>query len=188
MLVRLIRNALLGLAAAASLAACTASVAAPAGDPVVLTVTGAIDASNRGPLDDFSDGFLGHKNIKFDRAYEFTRSSLAVLGEHEVTIKRGNWPRAVKVRGPALKDVMAAVKAKGGTVVLEALDGYRSTFPIASLQSPSVLLAIEADGKPLSIGGLGPAWLVFPAGVVPGDDSKTDAGLAWSVFYIEVKD
>ena len=50
-----------------------------------------------------------------------------------------------------------------------------------------VILALEADGKPLSIGGMGPLWLVFPPGVVPGDDRSSDAGLAWSVFHITLK-
>ncbi len=176
-------------AIAACAAACSAGGAAPAIDDkvVVLTVTGAIGNSNRGPIDDFADAFLAHKNVKFDRAYEFTRASLAALGQRELTVKRAPWPKPVVVRGPMFKDVMAAVKAEGDTVVLQALDGYQSTFPVAALKSADVILALEADGKPLSIGGLGPLWLVFPPGVVPGDDKAGDAGLAWSVFHIALK-
>jgi hypothetical protein len=152
----------------------------------VLTVTGSIGATNRGGLDEFQDAFLGHKGVKFDKAFEFSRASLAALGMHEAVIKRANWPAAVTVRGPLFKDVLAAVKADGETVMLQALDGYESKFPVAALQSDSVILAIEADGAPLPIGGHGPTWLVFPAGVVPGDDSSGDAGLAWSVFHITI--
>lgn len=178
-------------AAAMLLAACSpgqggTATAPPADDMVILTVTGAIGETNRGPLDEFTDAFTGHKGVKYDKAHEFTRASLAALGQHEATIKRANWPRAVTVRGPMFKDVMAKVKAEGDTVILQALDGYRSTFLIASLQSSSVLLATEADGKPLAIGGRGPVWLVFPAGIVPNDSAEGDDGLAWSVYFIEV--
>jgi hypothetical protein len=150
-------------------------------------VTGAIGNSNRGPVDDFKDAFLAHKNVRFDRAYEFTRASLAALGERELTVKRAPWPKPVVVRGPTFRDVMKAVKAEGSTVLLQALDGYESTFSVDALKSGDVILALEADGEPLSIGGMGPLWLVFPPGVVPGDDRTSDAGLAWSVFHITLK-
>jgi hypothetical protein len=178
-------------AAVAAIAACLAACggAAPAGsadNAIILTVTGEIGATNRGPLDEFQDAFLGHKGIKFDKAFEFSRASLNALGPQEVQIKRANWPAMVSLRGPRLKDVLAAVKAQGNTVVLTALDGYESKFPVSALQSDLVLLATEVDGKPLAIGGHGPVWLVFPAGAVPGDDSSGDAGLAWSIYHIAV--
>ncbi|MFT3722543.1 MAG: hypothetical protein QM773_03065 [Hyphomonadaceae bacterium] len=184
----IVRMGLAGLFAAV-LAACSGGVALTGADDkvVVLTVTGAIGNSNRGPVDDFKDAFLAHKNVRFDRAYEFTRASLAALGEREMTVKRAPWPKPVVVRGPAFRDVMKAVKAEGSTVLLQALDGYELTFPVEALKSGDVILALEADGEPLSIGGMGPLWLVFPPGVVPGDDRAGDAGLAWSVFHITLK-
>lgn len=181
----------LKLAALAAIAMCLsacggAAPGAPADSTIILTVTGEIGATNRGPLDEFQDAFLGHKGVKFDKAYEFSRASLNALGAHEVQIKRANWPAMVSLRGPRFKDVLATVKAQGATVVLTALDGYESKFPVASLQSDDVLLATEADGKPLPIGGHGPVWLVFPAGVVPGDDTSGDAGLAWSIYHMAI--
>ncbi len=179
------------LAAVAAIAALLSACggAAPAAAPynaIILTLTGEIGATNRGPLDEFQDAFLGHKGVKFDKAFEFSRASLNALGEHEVQLKRANWPAMVTLRGPRFKDVLAAVKAEGSTVVLTALDGYESKFPVSGLQSDEVLLATEANGKPLSIGGHGPVWLVFPAGAVPGDDTSGDAGLAWSIYHIDV--
>jgi len=174
-------------AIAACLSACGgAAPAAPADNAIVLTVTGEIGATNRGPLDEFQDAFLGHKGVKFDKAFEFSRASLNALGVQEAQIKRANWPELVTLRGPRLKDVLAAVKAQGNTLVLTALDGYESKYPVSALQSDTVLLATEAYGKPLSIGGHGPVWLVFPAGSVPGDDTSGDAGLAWSIYHIAV--
>ena len=59
------------------------------------------------------------------------------------------------MRGPMFKDVMTAFEAEGDTVLLQALDGYESTFPLEALTSGDVILALEADGEPLSIGGMG---------------------------------
>lgn len=192
-LIQSIRNAAVLIAAVASLAACSptappnvVAASAPEDKVVVLTVTGAIGNSNRGPLDENRDAFLGHRGVKFDRAFEFTRASLAALGEHELKVQRSNWPAPVIVRGPYFRDVLAAVKAEGNTVALQALDGYTAKFPVAALQDDAVILAIEADGAPLSIGGRGPTWLVFPAGVVPGSDDDGDGGLVWSAYYLEV--
>lgn len=188
-----IRNAVILIAAVVGLAACgppalpaAAIASAPEDKVVVLTVTGAIGNSNRGALDENRDAFLGHKGIKFDRAYEFTRASLAALGEHELKVQRSNWPAPITVRGPVFRDVLAAVKAEGNTVALQALDGYTAKFPVAALQDDAVILALEADGAPLSIGGRGPTWLVFPAGIVPGSDDEGDSGLVWSAYYMEI--
>jgi hypothetical protein len=182
------RRNFLVAALALVLAACGAAKVAPDSDKmVILTITGDILNTNRGPLDEFKDAFLGHKGAKFDRAFQFTRESLAALGEREAVVKRANWPAAVTVRGPTLKSVLSAAKAEGDIVEFQALDGYLSKFLVAALQSDAVILAIEADGAPLPIGGHGPTWLVYPAGVVAGDDASTDAGLAWSVFHIDVQ-
>ena len=50
---------------------------------------------------------------------------------------------------------MTAFEAEGDTVLLQALGGYESTFPLEALTSGDVILALEADGEPLSIGGMG---------------------------------
>ena len=154
----------------------------------VLTISGAIGKTNRGPVDPFKDAFLAAHGAEFDRAFQFTRPALAALGMKEVVVKRANWPAAITARGPALRDVLRAVDAKGAFATLVALDGYSARFPVSALQSDDIILAIEADGAPLAIGGRGPTWLVFNTGKVQGDEGTADDGLVWSAYYIKIED
>lgn len=155
-------------------------------EPVLVTVTGAVGKPNRGARDDFADALFVAHGIAFEAARAFTRVDLAALGQRETTVVYDVWPRPASVRGPRLADVLAAAGApRDGTVTVQALDGYSFTLPMEMVEStPDMILGIEADGKSLSIGGRGPAWLVFPPGLVPGQEE--DHGLVWAVFHLRV--
>lgn len=153
----------------------------------VLTVYGKIANSNRGPVDPFVDVFLEIQGIAFDKAMTFTWTELEALGMEEMTVQYPNWPGAVTVKGPRLSAVLAAAGAEGDKVRVAAVDGYSYEFEREVIDSGAFILALEADGKPLAMGGRGPSWLVFPPGSVPFLDSKDDTGLVWAVMLIEVK-
>ena len=163
------------------------AMAGSGGAEAIVTVTGAVSQPNRPPFDAFRDGFFAFHNVTFAKAHAFTRPELKALGMHEVTLHYPNWPAAITFRGPRLRDVLAAAGASGTTITTQALDGYAAAQPFAALQGDDVLLAIEADGQPLAIGGRGPTWLVFPPGTIPGQSAATDAGLAWAVFHIKIE-
>ncbi len=155
-------------------------------EPVLVTVTGAVDKPNRGARDDFADALFVVHDIAFDKARAFTRVDLAALGQRETTVAYDVWPRPASVRGPRLADVLAAAGApRTGTVTVQALDGYSYTLPLEMVEAtPDMILGIEADGQPLFIGGRGPTWLVFPPGLLPDQDG--DAGLVWAAFHLRV--
>ena len=95
----------------------------------------------------------------------------------------GTAPRAWT--GPALSDVLAAAGAPGAGARLTALDGYAIEIGAARIAEHAPILALSADGAPLSLGGLGPVMLIWPD-TAPGPD--TDSGAAdwvWGVFAIE---
>lgn len=161
--------------------------AARADGAAIVTVTGAVAKPNRPAFDAFNDGFFKFHNISFDKAHAFSRPALEALGMHTLTTRYGNWPGQKTFRGPRLRDVLAAAGASGQTVFLQALDGYAASFPLAALQGDGVILALEADGQPLGIGGHGPAWLVFPPGAVAGQPTDKDEGLPWAIFHIKVE-
>lgn len=177
--------------AAALLLALLALVLVPAGgspraaEPVILTVTGSVAEANRPPADPFEDVLFNVLQESFDSAHTFTRSELLALPQHTLTVGYPDWPRAVTVRGPRLLEVLAQAGAAGARVVVQAVDGYAPEFAMADLTQDFVL-ALEAQGKPLAVGGRGPLWLVFPPDSYAGHDSSTDAGLAWAVFHIKV--
>lgn len=156
-------------------------------DGAVLTVYGKIANSNRGPVDPFTDIFLDIQGVAFEKAMTFTRAELEALGMEEMTVQYPNWPHAVTVKGPRLSAVLAAAGAEGDKVRVAAVDGYAYEFQKEVVDSGAFILALEADGQPLALGGRGPSWLVFPPGTVPFLDSKDDTGLVWAVMLIEVK-
>jgi hypothetical protein len=155
-------------------------------DLVLVTVTGAVAAPNRGARDDFSDALFTAHDVAFDKARTFTRLDLAALGQRDLTVAYETWARPAAVRGPRLADVLKAAGAPAtGTVTVQALDGYAFTLPMDLVNSsPDMILAIESGGQPLPIGGRGPAWLVFPPGLLP--DQTDDSGVVWAVFHLRV--
>lgn len=159
----------------------------PAG-PVLLTVAGAVENANRGPVDGFTDAFFAYHEIAFERAAEFDQVALEALGMHETRAHYPNWPGESTFEGPLLADVLKAAGAGGGALRAVALDGYASVIPLADLEKYPMLLALKRDGKYLGLGGRGPAWIVYPredhAELQAAED---DSGLAWAVFVLVVE-
>jgi hypothetical protein len=156
-------------------------------DAVVVTVTGDIGPTNRGPFDSFYDAFFGYHDVSFEKAYAFTRDDLVGLGMQETTLKYPEWPDSITFRGPKMGVLLDKVEALGGKVSVQALDGYAAEFDLESLRNGPFILAIERDGRPLSTGGRGPAWLVFPPGNWDKQTEGTDEGLVWAVFHIKIE-
>lgn len=113
----------------AILVACVAaSTTAVAAGPTVLTVVGAIENANRGPLDPFADALLKSRDIEFDRAYTFDRDALAGLGMHRIATRYLGSDRIVEVEGPLLRDVLKRAGATGTSATVMALDATPRRF------------------------------------------------------------
>lgn len=169
----------------------TQAPAAQAGadDLVILTVSGMISKPNRAPADAFDDAFLNALEERFGKARSFTWGELAALPQEQLELQYPNWPRTIRFSGPTLADVLEAAGAEGSTVLVQALDGYAPSFERAAVEEAGMVLALQADGKPLPIGGRGPLWLVFEQGALDGGgQAEDDAGLVWAVFHIKVTD
>ena len=162
-----------------------ASAAEP--DPPVLTITGEVSHPNRGALDPFHDAFLSHKDKTFTKAFAFTRSSLAGLPQIKISTNVETWPGKIELEGPRLVDALAAAGvAADATIVATALDGYNVELTPETISAHDWILAIDAQGTPLSIGGRGPVWLIH------GTDGKAvsqdgEATWVWALYLLEVK-
>lgn len=154
-----------------------------AGQPI-LTVTGNVSQANRPAFDEFSDAYLNFREKRFGKAYEFTLESLQSLPQKTITAQAEKWPGPVELTGAALTDVLAQAGASGKPVTVTALDGYAVTYTPDEIASQDWILAWQANGKPLSIGGRGPLWLVHSSGPTPAPDD-IEARWIWSVFVIE---
>ena len=178
------RPALLALMLALSV---TSGVAGHAAAETVLTVAGRIGEVNRGPYNAFRDAFFKHHERTFENAFSFTREALKRLPQRSITARFDNWPSAVTAKGPSLAKVLEVVRAPDeAKLKIVALDGYAAEFEAKDIASHDWIVAIEADGKPLGIGGRGPTWLMFDTG---GKTLKAEdeALWVWSAFMIVVE-
>lgn len=171
--------------AAIALAALFLSALPAAAGGVVLTVSGDIASTNRGPFDSFRDSFLNYHGKSFDRAFEFDAAALEAMPQETVTADAEPWKAAVQMSGPLLSDVLAAAGATGKPITVFALDGYGAAMTPEQIAARRWVLASHADGKPLGIGGRGPLWLVYDTSA--GKASVQEEGAwVWSVFHIAV--
>lgn len=187
MLARLVLlGLLLAVPAVAAPVVAADELPAPSG-PVVLTVAGEIGRTNRGPSDDFEDGFLAYHEKRFERAAAFDRAMLEALGLQTLELEAEHWPKGFRFEGPWLRDVLAAVEAEVDTITLMALDGYAVEITGAELEADDWLLALKRDGAYLGIGQRGPTWAVYRRKDGQRATQGDEARWPWSVFYIEVR-
>jgi hypothetical protein len=180
------RAAVAMLLAALPFAARADALVEPAG-PVVVTVVGAIEATNRGPFDAAADEFFAYHEYTFEKAAEFDLAMLEALGLQAATIAYDGWPAPIRFEGPLLADLLAAVGAHGATVTLVALDGYAERIAWAELDAYRWILATRGNGRFLGIGRHGPTWLVYDRGPEYRYTADDEARWPWAVFLIVVE-
>lgn len=154
-------------------------------DPVVLTVTGNVANPNRGPLDPFEDAVFAHLDVTFDKAFTFTLADLRALPQTSARAQYNEWPREVTASGPTLADVLKAAGATGDKFTVQAADGYTFEFTAADVARGKLILAVEADGKPLAMGARGPLWVFGTPGSFEGQDQ--DEGFVFEVIRIDAQ-
>src|SRR6478736_4697064 len=96
--------------------------------PALLTVTGAITKTNRGPLDPMRDQMMGKQKLAFDKAHAFDFAALAAMPAVTIKPTLEYDSKQHELRGPLLADVLkAAGAAAEGKLAMRAVDGYAPT-------------------------------------------------------------
>jgi hypothetical protein len=162
--------------------------------PALLTVTGMIGQSNRGPLDPALDQMMHKQSVQFERAWAFDWQALMALSAITIRPTLEYDGKRHTLRGPLLLDVVkrAGALPTGGTrLLLRAVDGYAVAVPEAQARSERFIVATHLDGKPMPLGGLGPLWAVYDADKVPGMAAKPlkerFGNCPWALYHIEVQ-
>jgi len=162
--------------------------------PAVLTVTGAIGRSNRGPRDKVLDQLMSRHKLEFDRAFAFDLAALATLRQVSIRPTLEYDARPHELRGPLLGEVLktAGVSNAGQmSLALRAIDGYAPVMMMAEMAARRFIVATHIDGKALAIGGLGPLWAIYDADRFPEMASKpvTErfAQCPWGLYHIGVQ-
>ncbi|HSH91056.1 MAG TPA: molybdopterin-dependent oxidoreductase [Ramlibacter sp.] len=161
--------------------------------PALLTVTGAVGKSNRGPLDPVLDQMMAKQKIAFQKAYAFTFDELAGMKATTIKPTLEYDKKAHELRGPLLTDVLkvAGVASDGVKLAMRAVDGYSPVLPMADAKKYRFIVATHLDGKPMPLGGLGPLWAVYDADRFPDMAAKpVDQRFAlcpWALYHIDVQ-
>jgi hypothetical protein len=162
--------------------------------PGLLTVTGAITRSNRGPLDPALDQLMVKHGTKFDKAWEFDAAMLARLPTVTIQPTLEYDAKTHKLSGPLLSSVVGAAGVAADAsvmLIMRALDGYAVAVSLADANRYRMILATTLDGVPMSIGGLGPLWAVYDADRLADFKDKPlkerYALCPWGLYFIEAK-
>jgi hypothetical protein len=160
--------------------------------PVLLTVTGAIGAGNRGALDPALDQMMAKQKLQFNRAHTFDFAALRALPQTTIrpTLEYDNKQHVLS--GPLLSEVLKAAGASAaGDVLLRAVDGYAVQVAMADIRKYRFIVATHLDGKAIPLGGLGPLWAVYDADSFPDIMEKPISArfalCPWGTYHIEAK-
>jgi hypothetical protein len=93
------------------------------------------------------------------------------------------------VRGPLLRDLLAAAGVSGKAVVATAADGYEVEIPMSDITNYDVIVAVAVDGKPITVDENGPSRILYPVLDNPKlkDDDKIAERMAFQLKQLTVK-
>jgi hypothetical protein len=147
-----------------------ASALRPPTGKIILTITGNIAFTNAP-----------------DKA-EFDLAMLEALPQHSFSTRTPWYPTARTFSGPRLRDVLVAAGAQGDTLLVTALNDYKTTLPVNDAREFDVILALRLDDKPMTVREKGPLFIIYPF------DSKKELNTelyynrsAWQLRKIDVR-
>jgi hypothetical protein len=162
--------------------------------PTLLTITGAIGRSNRGPLDPVRDQMMFKQKLAFKRAFALDFTAIASLPARTIRPTLEYDGQVHTLRGPLLADVLALAGARPldkAKVLLRAVDGYAAASHMGQLRAWNLIVATHLDGEPMALGGLGPLWAVYDADRVPDMAARPVnerfGACPWALYHIEVQ-
>jgi hypothetical protein len=158
----------------------------PPADMVVLTVSGLIGKTNRGPFDPKRDSMLALQKAEFKNAFAFDRATLLSLPQGTVTVTTNELETPVTFSGPLLKEVLGYLEAAQARTTFVALNGYTGWLDPDDIKSSDWILALEADGKPLGLGQQGPIWLLNTRSPDFKPNDEHHGHWVYAIFYLRI--
>ncbi len=159
--------------------------------PALLTVTGHITRTNRGPLDPAFDQMMAKQKLAFQKARTFNFAELAGLPTVTIRPTLEYDSRQHVMSGPLLATVLQACGTTGSKLAMRAIDGYAPAIGLADAQKYRFIVATHLDGRPMPLGGLGPLWALYEADKFPDMAAKpVDQRFAlcpWGLYHIDVQ-
>jgi hypothetical protein len=157
------------LAFAAASFAGASSLSQPEDKPI-LTVAGSIGVTNK------------------NGTAQFDRQMLEALGSVSFETTTPWYSGPVTFEGVPLAKVMAAVAAKGETLVVVALNNYSAEVPMEDALKYNVILAYKRNGEYMTVRDKGPLFIVYPYDSMPElKNQKFYSRSVWQLSRIEVR-
>ncbi len=129
---------------------------------VVLTVSGMIGKTNRGPLDPKRDSLLALHKHRFQAGLRLRPADAAVASTQGDRDGAATGVRQARhLHRPAAR--RGARASRGGEAARSrfvAVNGYTGWLAPEDIDGSDWILALEADGEPLGLGQQGPIWLL----------------------------
>ena len=107
------------------------------------------------------------------------------------TIKTSTrWTKGDKIfRGPLLRDVLALAKPQGRSMFAVASNEYRVEVPLKDSEDYDVILALELDGKALTMRSKGPIWIIYPWSDQPElEKGKYYSRAIWQLIELDINE
>ena len=158
----------------------------PPRDMVVLTVSGMIGKTNRGPFDPKRDSLLALQKVDFKEAFAVDRVTLLSLPQATVTVQPPELDKPATFSGPLLREVLGYLEAAQVKTAFIAVNGYTGWLDPDDIKSSDWILALSADGVPLGLGQQGPTWLLNTRAPGFKPDETHHAHWVWAVLYTKV--
>ena len=181
------KRALLALLiVAVALPALAADEAAAPRDMVVLTVSGLVGKTNRGPFDPKRDSVLALQKADFKNAFAFDRETLLSLPQGTVTVTTNEFDKPATFSGPLLREVLGYLEAAQVRTTFVALNGHTGWLDPDDIKASDWILALEVDGKPLGLGQQGPLWMLNTRKPDFKPNDEHHGHWVYAVFYINI--
>jgi hypothetical protein len=162
--------------------------------PALLTLTGAIGAGNRGPLDPALDQMMQKHKVTFEKAHAFDFTAIGALPTVSIKPTVEYDAKTHVLKGPLLTDVVKAAgasNAESARLVLRAVDGYAVALSMSDAHKYRFIVATHMDGRPMPLGGLGPLWAVYEADRYSDMAAKPlnqrFALCPWGLYHVDVQ-
>jgi hypothetical protein len=162
--------------------------APPPHDMVVLTVSGLVGKTNRGPLDPKRDSLLALQKVDFKNAFAFDRATLLSLPQGRVTVTTNEFAAPATFSGPLLREVLGYLEAAQARTSFVAMNGYTGWLDPDDVNSSDWILALSADGVTLGLGQQGPIWLLNTRAADFKPNDEHHGHWVYAVFYMRIGD
>jgi len=118
----------------------------------------------------------------------FDMAMLEKLPQRSFTTKTPWYPEARKFTGVLLRDLLAAVGARGKTVKALALNDYSVDIPVEQAQRHDLLVAYLLDDKTMPVREKGPLVLIYPFDSQPELRSAINySRAAWQLKQLDLR-